>query len=152
MKVYWKLRPIFDMHHAQESQISRVAPIFAASFFLPLFSYSFFLGKTDSYRKFLFSSFLAFSPFSEVVSHDVECFIVATSKKTDDPWKANIWESSGGDQNNEKRGQFVMSSETELLFLSITKRIEKARYSSKSFTERVWLDHHRYDNKWRLRS
>ena len=135
MKVYWKLRPIFDMHHAQESQISRVAPIFAASFFLPLFSYSFFLGKTDSYRKFLFSSFLAFSPFSEVVSHDVECFIVATSKKTDDPWKANIWESSGGDQNNEKRGQFVMSSETELLFLSITKRIEKARYSSKSFTE-----------------
>ena len=152
MKVYWKLRPIFDMHHAQESQISRVAPIFAASFFLPLFSYSFFLGKTDSYRKFLFSSFLAFSPFSEVVSHDVECFIVATSKKTDDPWKANIWESSGGDQNNEKRGQFFMSSETELLFLSITKRIEKARYSSKSFTERVWLDHHRYDNKWRLRS
>ena len=135
MKVYWKLRPIFDMYHAQESQISRVAPIFAASFFLPLFSYSFFLGKTDSYRKFLFSSFLAFSPFSEVVSHDVECFIVATSKKTDDPWKANIWESSGGDQNNEKRGQFVMSSETELLFLSITKRIEKARYSSKSFTE-----------------
>ena len=135
MKVYWKLRPIFDMHHAQESQISRVAPIFAASFFLPLFSYSFFLGKTDSYRKFLFSSFLAFSPFSEVVSHDVECFIVATSKKTDDPWKANIWESSGGDQNNEKRGQFVMSSETELLFLSVTKRIEKARYSSKSFTE-----------------
>ena len=135
MKVYWKLRPIFDMHHAQESQISRVAPIFAASFFFPLFSYSFFLGKTDSYRKFLFSSFLAFSPFSEVVSHDVECFIVATSKKTDDPWKANIWESSGGDQNNEKRGQFVMSSETELLFLSITKRIEKARYSSKSFTE-----------------
>ena len=135
MKVYWKLRPIFDMHHAQESQISRVAPIFAASFLLPLFSYSFFLGKTDSYRKFLFSSFLAFSPFSEVVSHDVECFIVATSKKTDDPWKANIWESSGGDQNNEKRGQFVMSSETELLFLSITKRIEKARYSSKSFTE-----------------
>ena len=135
MKVYWKLRPIFDMHHAQESQISRVAPIFAASFFLPLFSYSFFLGKTDSYRKFLFSSFLAFSPFSEVVSHDVECFIVATSKKTDDPWKANIWESSGGDQNNEKRDQFVMSSETELLFLSITKRIEKARYSSKSFTE-----------------
>ena len=135
MKVYWKLRPIFDMHHAQESQISRVAPIFAASFFLPLFSYSFFLGKTDSYRKFLFSSFLAFSPFSEVFSHDVECFIVATSKKTDDPWKANIWESSGGDQNNEKRGQSVMSSETELLFLSITKRIEKARYSSKSFTE-----------------
>ena len=105
-------------------------------FFFPSFIFLFFfLGKTDSYRKFLFSSFLAFSPFSEVVLHDVECFIVATSKKTDDPWKANIWESSGGDQNNEKRGQFVMSSETELLFLSITKRIEKARYSSKSFTE-----------------
>ena len=136
MKVYWKLRPIFDMHHAQESQISRVAPIFAASFFLPLFSYSFFFSAKLTLTENSSSPlFWPFPPFSEVVSHDVECFIVATSKKTDDPWKANIWESSGGDQNNEKRGQFVMSSETELLFLSITKRIEKARYSSKSFTE-----------------
>ena len=48
MKVFWKLRPIFDTHHAHESQISRAALFFAASCFLSLFSYSFFLGKTDS--------------------------------------------------------------------------------------------------------
>ena len=136
MKVYWKLRPIFDMHHAQESQISRVAPIFAASFFLPLFSYSFFLGKTDSYRKLLLSSFLAFSPFFQKWFHTMSSvFIVATSQKTNDPCELNIWESNDGDQNNEKQVQLVMSTETELLYFSTTKRIEKARYSSKSFTE-----------------
>ena len=106
-------------------------------FFFPSFIFLFFSSRQNWLlpKIPLLLFFWPFPPFSEVVSHDVECFIVATSKKTDDPWKANIWESRGGDQNNEKRGQFVMSSETELLFLSITKRIEKARYSSKSFTE-----------------
>ena len=136
MKVYWKLRPIFDMHHAQESQISRVAPIFAASFFLPLFSYSFLLGKTDSYRKFLFSFFFGLFPLFQKWFHTMSSvFIVATSQKTNDPCELNIWESNDGDQNNEKQVQLVMSTETELLYFSTTKRIEKARYSSKSFTE-----------------
>ena len=62
-------------------------------------------------------------------------FIVATSQKTNDPCGLNIWESNDGDQNNEKQVQLVMSTETELLYFSTTKRIEKARYSSKSFTE-----------------
>ena len=133
-EVLWKLRPIFDTHHPHESQISRVALFFAASFFLLLFSYSFFLGKTDSYRKLLLSSFLAFSPFFR--SGFTRCvFIVATSQKTNDPCELNIWESNDGDQNNEKQVQLVMSTETELLYFSTTKRIEKARYSSKSFTE-----------------
>ena len=55
-------------------------------------------------------------------------FIVAMSQN--DQCELNVQESSDGDQNNEKRVQFVMSDETELLF-SITKRIEKARHSSK---------------------
>ena len=46
-------------------------------------------------------------------------------------------ESNDGDQNNEKRVQFVLSTETELFFFPITKRIEKTRYSSKSFTELI---------------
>ena len=47
-------------------------------------------------------------------------------------------ESNDGDQNSEKRVQFVVSTETELLFFfPITKRIEKAQYSSKSFTELI---------------
>ena len=55
-------------------------------------------------------------------------FIVAMSQN--DQCELNVQESNNGDQNNEKRVQFVMSDETELLF-SITKRIEKARHSSK---------------------
>ena len=57
-------------------------------------------------------------------------FIVAMSQKTDDQCELHVQESNNGVQNNEKRVQFVMSDETELLF-SITKRIEKARHSSK---------------------
>ena len=121
------------MHRKVKFHESRLFSLLLFSFlYFPILFFSAKLTLTENSSSPLF---WPFPPFSEVVSHDVECFIVATSKKTDDPWKANIWESSGGDQNNEKRGQFVMSSETELLFLSITKRIEKARYSSKSFTE-----------------
>ena len=50
-------------------------------------------------------------------------FIVAMSQKTDDQCELHVQESNDGDQNNEKRVQFVMSAET--------KRIEKARHSSK---------------------
>ena len=121
------------MHRKVKFHESRLFSLLLFSFlYFPILFFSAKLTLTENSSSPLF---WPFPPFSEVVSHDVECFIVATSKKTDDPWKANIWESSGGDQNNEKRGQFVMSSETELLFLSISKRIEKARYSSKSFTE-----------------
>ena len=45
---------------------------FFCFFFLPLFSYSSFLGKTDFYRELLF--FGLFSLFSDVVSRDFECF------------------------------------------------------------------------------
>ena len=117
MKVFWKLRPIFDTHHAHESQISRAALFFAASCFLSLFSYSFFSRQNWLLTKLLFSSFFAFSPFFQKWFHTMlNVFIVATSKKTDDPCELDIWESNDGDQNNEKRVQFVMSTETELLF------------------------------------
>ena len=130
MKVFRKLRPIFDTHHAHESQISPVAPswFFTASFFLPFLSHSFFLGKTVSYRELLF---FRFSPFFQKRFHTMSSvFIVAMSQKTDDQCELHVQESNDGDQNNEKRVQFVMSDETELLF-SITKRIENARHSSK---------------------
>ena len=86
--------------------------------------------------KLLFSSFFAFSPFFQKWFHTMSSvFIVATSKKTDDPCELDIWESNDGDQNNEKRVQFVLSTETELLFFFITKCTGKARHNSKSFTE-----------------
>ena len=136
MKVFWKLRPTFDTHHAHESQISRVALFFAASCFLSLFSYFFFPRQNWLLTKLLFSSFFAFSPFFQKWFHTMSSvFIVATSKKTDDPRELNIWESNDGDQNNEKRVQFVMSTETEFLFFFITKCTGKARHNSKSFTE-----------------
>ena len=78
-------------------------------------------------------------------------FIVATSRKTDDPCELNIWESNDREQNNEKQVQLVMSTETELLFFPTTnasKRLDIAQNPSR----KVWLDHYRYDNKWRLRS
>ena len=135
MKVFWKMRPKFDTHHAHESQISRVALFFAASCFLSLFSYFFFSAKRTLNETPLFL-FFRFFPFFQKWFHTMSSvFIVATSKKTDDPCELNIWESNDGDQNNEKRVQFVMSTETELLFFFITKCTGKARHSSKSFTE-----------------
>ena len=106
------------MHTKVKFHESRHLGFFAASFFLPLFSYSFFLGKTDSYRKLLFSSFFAFLLFSELVSHDVECFYCCNVTENGRSIWTERWESNDGDQNNEKRVQFVLSTETELLFFS----------------------------------
>ena len=68
MKVFRKLRLIFDTRHAYESQISRVAPswFFCCFFFSSFIFLFFFLGKTDSYRKLLLSSFFAFPPFFRI--------------------------------------------------------------------------------------
>ena len=105
---------------------------FMFSFFIFLF---FFSAKRTLNETPLFL-FFRFFPFFQKWFHTMSSvFIVATSKKTDDPCELNIWESNDGDQNNEKRVQFVMSTETELLFFFITKCTGKARYSSKSFTE-----------------
>ena len=116
------------MHTKVKFHQSRRLGFFTASFFLPLLSRSFFLGKTVSYRELLF---FRFSPFFQKRFHAMSSvFIVAMSQKTDDQCELHVQESNNGVQNNEKRVQFVMSDETELLF-SITKRIEKARHSSK---------------------
>ena len=116
------------MHTKVKFHQSRRLGFFTASFFLPLLSRSFFLGKTVSYRELLF---FRFSPFFQKRFHAMSSvFIVAMSQETDDQCELHVQESNDGDQNNEKRVQFVMSDETELLF-SITKRIEKARHSSK---------------------
>ena len=61
-------------------------------------------------------------------------FIVATSRKTDDPCELNIWESNDREQNNEKQVQLVMSTETELLFFPTTnasKRLDIAQNPSR---------------------
>ena len=108
---------------------------FFRCFLFSFFIFLFFSRQNWLLTKLLFSSFFAFSPFFQKWFHTMSSvFIVATSKKTDDPCELDIWESNDGDQNNEKRVQFVMSTETELLFF-ITKCTGKARHSSKSFTE-----------------
>ena len=79
-------------------------------------------------------------------------FIVATSQKTNDLCELNIWESNDGDQNNEKRVQSVMSTEIELLFFFLRLNASKRLDIAQNLSRKVWLDHHRNDNKWRLRS
>ena len=79
---FWKLRPIFDTHHAHESQISWVALFFSASFFFLYFPILLFSAKLNFTEN---SSFLAFSPFFQMWFHAISSvFIVATSQKTDD--------------------------------------------------------------------
>ena len=73
-EVLWKLRPISDTHHPHESQISRVALFFAASFFFLYFPILFFSAKLTLTENSSSPLFWPFPPFSEVVSHDVECF------------------------------------------------------------------------------
>ena len=125
---------------------------FRCFFFLPLFSYSFFLGKTDSYRKLLLSSFLAFSPFFR--SGFTRCRVFLSLRRRRKRTIRVNW--TFGSQTMEikimKNGfSWLWVLKQNCFFFSTTKRIEKARCSSKSFTESR-LDHHRYDNKWRLRS
>ena len=101
---------------------------FAASFFLPLFSYSFFLGKTNFYRELLF--FGLFSLFFRCGFTRFRVFLLLQRHRKQ-TIKLNVWESNDGDQNNEKRVPFVMSIQTELLFFSITKCTGKVRNRSK---------------------
>ena len=121
MKVFWKLRPIFDKRHAYESQISRVAPSwFFCCFFFSSFIFLFFfsrknwlLPKTPPLLFFRFSSFF------QKGSHDVECFYCCNVTENGRSMLTERLESNDGDQNSEKRVQFVLSTETELLFFSL---------------------------------
>ena len=127
MKVFWKLRPIFDTHHAQESQISWVA-----LFFLLLFSsfiFLFFFSRQNWLlpRTPLFWPFL---PFFRCGFTRFRVFLLLQRHRKQ-TIKLNVWESNDGDQNNEKRVPFVMSIQTELLFFSITKCTGKVRNRSK---------------------
>ena len=132
----WKLRPIFDTHHAQESQTSRVALFFAASFFLPLFSYSFYLSKTDSYRKLLLSSFLAFFPFFR--SGFTRCRVFLSLQRRGKRTIRVNWTFGSQTMENKimkNRFSWLWALKQNCFFFPTTKRIEKAWYSSKSFTE-----------------
>ena len=106
-------------------------------FFFPSFIFLFFFSRQNwLLPKIPLLLFFGLFPLFQKWFHTMSSvFIVATSQKTNDPCELNIWESNDGDQNNEKQVQLVMSTETELLYFSTTKRIEKAWYSSKSFTE-----------------
>ena len=118
----WKFFGNWDQYltHAMHTKVkfheSRRLGFFAASFFLPLFSNSFFLGKltlTENSSSPLFSLFLLFS---ELVSHDVECFYCCNITENGRSMWTERLESNDRDQNNEKRVQFVLSTETELPF------------------------------------
>ena len=103
--------------------------------YFPILFFSEKLTLTENSSSPLFSLFLLFS---ELVSHDVECFYCCNITENGRSMLTERLESNDGDQNNEKRVQFVLSTEKDLLFFfPITKRIEKARYSSKSFTELI---------------
>ena len=108
---------------------------FAASFFLPLFSYSFFLGKTDSYRKLLLSSFSLFPFFRSGLTR---CRVFLSLQRRRKRTIRVNW--TFGSQTMEikimKNGfSLFWALKQNCFFFSTTKRIEKARYSSKSFTE-----------------
>ena len=112
MKVFWKLRPIFDTHHAHESQISWVALFFC--FFFSSFIFLFFFSRQNWLlpRTPLFWPFL---PFFRCGFTRFRVFLLLQRHRKQ-TIKLNVWESNDGDQNNEKRVPFVMSIQTELLF------------------------------------
>ena len=91
---------------------------FAASFFLPLFSHPFFLGKTDSYRELLFSYFFALLPFFRSVFTR---------------WRVFLLLQRHGEGTIIMKSGFTCSYEhsNRIDFFSITKCTGKARYSSK---------------------
>ena len=97
---------------------------FAASFFLPLFSHSFFLGKTDSYRELLFSYFFAFLPFFRSVFTRCRVFLLLQRHG-----ERTIIMISGF------TGSYEHSN--RICFFSITKCTGKARHSSKVLNRKL---------------
>ena len=125
---------------------------FRCFFFLPLFSYSFFLGKTDSYRKLLLSSFLAFSPFFR--SGFTRCRVFLSLRRRRKRTIRVDW--TFGSQTMEIK---IMKNRFSWLWvlkqncfiflrLNASKKLDIAQNPSR----KVLLDHYRQDNKWRLRS
>ena len=118
--------------------------------YFPILFFSEKLTLTENSSSPLFSLFLLFS---ELVSHDVECFYCCNVTENGRSMLTERLESNDGDQNNEKRVQFVVSTETELLFfflwLNASKRPDIAQNPSLNL---FWVDHHRHDNEWWLRS
>ena len=100
-------------------------------FYFPILFFSAKLTLTENSSSPLFWPFPLFQKWFHTMS---SVFIVATSQKTNDPCELNIWESNDADQNNEKRVQLVMSTETELLFflrLNASKRLDIAQNPSR---------------------
>ena len=81
--------------------------------YFPILFFSEKLTLTENSSSPLFSLFLLFS---ELVSHDVECFYCCNVTENGRSMLTERLESNDGDQNNEKRVQFVLSTETELPF------------------------------------
>ena len=95
----------------------------SASFFFLYFPILLFSAKLTFTEN---SSFLAFSPFFRCGFTRFRVFLLLQRRRKQ-TIKQNVWESNDGDQNNEKRVPFVMSTQTELLFFSITKCAGKDR-------------------------
>ena len=124
MKVFWKLRPIFDAHHAHESQISRVGFFFCCFFFSSFIFPFFFLGKTDSYRELFFSNFFAFLPFFRSVFTRCRVFLLLQRHG-----ERTIIMISGF------TGSYEHSN--RICFFPITKCTGKARHSSKVLNRKL---------------
>ena len=94
------------------------------------FSENWLLPKTRLLHFFRFSSFFRnwFHTMSSV-------FIVATSQKTDDPCELNVWSLTMEIKIMKNGFSLFWALKQNCFFFPITKRIEKARCSSKSFTE-----------------
>ena len=151
MKVFWKLRPIFDAHHAHESQISRVA-LFFCCFFFSSFIFPFFFSRQNwllpKTPPLLF--FGLFPLFQKWTWCRVFLSLRRRRKRT---IRVN-W--TFGSQTMEikimkNRFSWLWALKQNCFFflrLNASKRLDIAQNPS----QKVWLDHHRYDNKWRLRS
>ena len=138
MKVFRKFRPIFDTHHTHESQISRVAPsrFFCCIFFSSFIFLFFFLGKTDVYRKLLLSSFFAFPPFFRSGLTRCRGFSLLQRHRKQTIHVNWTFGSLTMEIKIMKNGfSKLWELKHSCFFFSSTKRIEKARCSSKSFTE-----------------
>ena len=118
----WKFFGNWDQYltsamHTKVNFTSRAVLVFLLLlFFFLYFRILFFSEKltlTENSSSLLFSLFLLFS---ELVSHDVECFYCCNVTENGRSMWTERLESNDGDQNNEKRVQFVLSTETELLF------------------------------------
>ena len=123
---------------------------FSLLLFFFLYFHSFYLSKTDSYRKLLLSSFLAFSPFFR--SGFTRCRVFLSLQRRGKRTIRVNWTFGSQTMENKimkNRFSWLWALKQNCFFflrLNASKSLDIAQNPSR----KVWLDHYRYDNKWRL--